>query len=171
VAWQDSMTLLLRQSINDIDDPTTYTDERLQLALVCGAFKVIGEFDFGNIYTVNLPGMTISPDPTVPVPPDYWFTNLTVMKTALDILSNNLRLAAAQAFSIKDIDVAVDLRAVAQYNQSILNDMKKYYEEASAQYRIGVYSAGQAIISPFNILAGGLRSPTYGMSDRNRMIW
>jgi hypothetical protein len=169
--WQDEMTVILRHTINDVDDPQTYTDSRLQLGLVVGAQFVNTEFDFTQPYTVSVIGLNISPDPTSLPAPDNWFINLTVMKTSMMMLSNDLKLAAQQAWTIKDVDVTVDMKEAYKARKMILDELKEYYEWAGMQYRIGVRSAGQAILTPFNILAGGMRAPLYGFSDRDRMIW
>ncbi len=169
--WQDEMTIILRHTINDVDDPQTYTDSRLQLGLVVGAQFVNTEYDFTQRYQVNIGTLSIAPDPTTLPTPDNWFVNLTVMKTALFMLSNDLKNASLSAWIIKDIDISVDLRELAKYKQILLDEMQKYYDWAGQQYRLGVHAAGQAILTPFNVLAGGYRAPLYGYTDRDRLIW
>lgn len=178
--WQDVMTTLLRHTINDVDDPQLYTDNRLQLAILTGAQFVNTEFDWKpNQYQISLPTLSISPDPTNPVNAgdqwlnlNNWFMNLVILKTSIIMFGNNLRTASMQAFAIKDIDVTVDLRAMATVNKQILDEMKEYYAEIGKQYRIGVRSPGQAILGPINILAGNWMSTQYGYGDsRSRVIW
>ena len=171
--WQDNMTTILRVSINDVDDPQTYSDSRLQLALIVGAFQVNTEFNFAADYTININQFSIHPDPTAGSSPDGWFINLTVMKSALSILSNDLKLASLQAWKIRDIDVDIDLREVAQVKKQLYDEAYKYYEWAGMQYRVGVYCSMQAILTPFNILAGNMRGGNYGwgQTDRDRVVW
>lgn len=173
MAWQDEMTIILRHTINDVDDPQTYTDSRLQLAILVGAHFVNTEFDWTpQTYTVNLGKLSLFPDPTTLSPEDGWFINLSIIKTSIIMFGNNLKSAAMQAFSIKDIDVTVDLRGVAVVQKQILDEMNKYYDQVSMQYRIGVRSPGQAILGPINILAGNWMSAQYGYGEaRDRIIW
>lgn len=178
--WQDVMTTLLRHTINDVDDPQLYTDNRLQLAILAAAQFVNTEFDWRpNEYQVSLPTLNLSPDPTTNgnngnqhLNLNNWFINLVILKTSIIMFGNNLRTASMQAFAIKDIDVTVDLRAMAVVNKQILDEMKEYYEKIGMQYRIGVRSPGQAILGPINILAGNWMSAQYGYGEpRDRIVW
>lgn len=171
MAWQDEVTTILRHTINDVDDPQTYTDSRLQLAFLVGAQFVNTEFDWTpNSYNVNLGQLSLSPDPTTI--PDNWFINLSVIKTSIIMFGNNLKNASNQAWMIKDIDVTVDLRAMAAVQKQILDEMNKYYAQVSIQYRLGVRNPGQAILGPINILAGSWMSAQYGWgSPRDRVVY
>src|SRR5690242_5214306 len=92
VAWQDQMTIMLRYTIGDVSCPNTYSDSRLQQALVIGAQYVSPSLNFSQQFTVNVVDIDISPDPTVSPTIDDWFTNLTVLKTAYQILFNEWKL-------------------------------------------------------------------------------
>jgi hypothetical protein len=176
MAWFDDMVTLLRYSINDVDTPQTYTDSRLQQAILVGARFVNREFDFTVEYNSDLNLLTLTPDPTtVQVGNDIrddWFINLTVMRSALFMLQNDLKLAGNSAWSIKDIDVNIDLRQLAEVKKKIYQEMVDYYDHQGMQYRCGVYSAGASILTPFNILAGNIRGgPMTSWTDRDRCIW
>jgi hypothetical protein len=173
MSWQTTMTTILRHTINDVDDPQTYTDSRLQLALLIGANFVNTELNWVNSYQVNIEQLSISPDPTSGAINDNWFINLTVMKTTIFMLTNDLAVAARSGFSMKDIDVTIDFREMYKARKLILDEMNKIYEQAKVQYQIGVYSAGQAILGPINCLAGNYRGTNayWGPSERSRSIW
>lgn len=173
MSWQTTMTTILRHTINDVDDPQTYSDSRLQLALLVGANFVNTELDWINKYTVNIEQLNISPDPTGSTPIDGWFVNLSVMKTTIYMLSNDMKMAANNAYLIKDIDVTVDFKEMYKAKKMILDEMNAIYDQAKIQYQIGVYSAGSAVLTPINILAGNYRGTNcyWGASERSRAIW
>ena len=180
MGWQDEMTTILRHTINDVDDPQLYTDSRLQLAILVGAQFVNTEFDwYPNTYQVNIGQLSLAPDPTTTAGSNFkeidlnnWFVNLTVLKTSLIMFGNNLRTASQQAFIIKDIDVVVDLRQVAAVNKQIYDEMVKYYDYVSMQYRSAVRCPGQAILGPINVLAGNWTSAQYGYGEvRDRIVY
>lgn len=173
--WQNDWTLMLRHVISDVDDPQRYTDDRLQTALLVGAQFVNNEFTLATTYNIDLSQLTLTPDPTIVgsnlATPDEWFTNLSVMKTSIIMLRNDLKLAALSAWKIKDIDVAIDLTAVANVSKELLKDVESLYDQARSQYMVGVNPQCSAILGAFNILAGGCRAPLYGYSDRDRMLF
>jgi hypothetical protein len=160
---------MLRHIINDVDDPQTYTDVRLQTALIVGAQFVTNEVNLVNVYTLDFNEITISPDPTVNADP--WMINLTVMKTSIVMMTNNLRLAGLSSFIIKDIDMMADTTSAARVSKELLDEIKEMYEHAKMEYMIGVAPQVSAILGAFNILAGGSRAPYYSYSDRDRLIW
>ncbi len=169
--WQDVWTVMLRYTINDVDTPQQYADARLQTALLVGAQFVNNEFSFQTKYNIDLIAITISPDPTLGPNPDEWMTNLTVAKTAIIMLRNNLKLAAISAWMLKDVDVTVDTRQVANVMKMLLDDIERWYEEARAQYAVGVNPSVSAVLTPINIFAGGSRMPMVGYDSRSRMVW
>src|ERR1035441_8802894 len=107
MSWQTTMTTILRHTINDVDDPQSYTDSRLQLALLIGANFVNTELDFVNKYKVSIEQLSINPDPTGGAIEDGWFINLSVMKTTILMLMNDLAVASRSGFSMRDIDVTI----------------------------------------------------------------
>lgn len=167
--WQDIWTIMLRHTINDVDSPQQYSDSRLQTALLVGAQFVNNEFSMATNYVIDLIGLTINPDPTNATA-DEWMTNLTVAKTSVIMLRNNLKLASLSAWTIKDTDVNIDLRKIADVTKQLLDDIEEWYEQARMVYCVGVNPSVQAVLTPINIWAGGSRLPMMGTS-RDRLVW
>jgi len=172
--WQTIWTLMLRHLINDVDSPQQYTDNRLQTALLVGAQFVNNEFTLQTSYVIDFIGLTITPDPTATTAngalADEWMTNLTVAKTAVIMLRNNLKLASLSAWTIKDTDVNIDLRQMAVVTKQLLDDIEEWYSLARMTYSVGVNPSVQAVLTPINIWAGGSRIPTCG-TTRDRLVW
>ena len=96
MAWQDVMIPMVRILINDYDDTNyVYEDDRVIQTIVVAAQLVQQEIDFSTIYTINIPLLTIAPDPTTV--PDDAFTNFTVLKTSCFIDQSTFRTKATVA--------------------------------------------------------------------------
>lgn len=169
--WTDILPLMLRHVINDVDTPQTYTDNRLQLALLVGAQFVTAEVNLSQKYQLDFIQVSINPDPTSQSAPDEWMMNLMVMRSSIMMLSNNLKVAANSAWVIKDTDMTADLRKVADVNKQLLDEIKGMYDHAKAEYMVGVNPQVSAVLTPFNVLAGGFRGPIYGYGTRDQLIW
>lgn len=169
MAWQDVVPTLMRYAINDVDDPQRYTDDRLETAWLVGLNYILNEFSFTNSYQLNLQTLSVNPDPVTYN--DMWPVNLAVMKAAIMMVSNDLRLSALQGWKIRDIDMQVDFTEMYKGNKIILDEMQKMYDRARLTYSMAVNPSHAAILTPFNILAGGYRMPYYDMSPRDRPIW
>lgn len=177
MSFLDMGTNMVRILINDMEDVPTYTDNRLQFALLIGAQFVNNEFTMQHNYIINLNTMTITPDP-VPendtTNSDGWMLNLSTLKTAIFMLRNDLKLAALSAWSIKDIDVNIDLRNLAQYKKALLDDLEKMWEIDRAQYAVGVSPSCAAVLTPINIwsyMGHQQNYGVYGTSGPRDHIW
>ena len=174
MSWQDVSVVQLRHAINDVDDPQRYTDSRLQLAWIVGASYVVNEFTLVSNYSVDIVGVDISPDPTAGSNRQYadaWAVNLITLRSAIMMISNDLKLASNSAWYIKDVHMSVDMRELHKANKIILDEAKEAYENLRMQYSLGVNPSVQAILTPINILAAGYRVPLYGYDVRDRMIY
>jgi len=81
MAWPDVIIPMVRILINDYDDTNyEYSDDRLQDTIVVAAQLVNQEINFDTVYTINIPLVTISPDPTIAV--DNAFVNFVTLKSA-----------------------------------------------------------------------------------------
>lgn len=175
MAWQDYAEIQLRHAINDVDDPQRYTASRLQLAWLVGATYVINEFTLATNYVVDIVSMTINPDPTgeatLNVGTDQWTVNLITLRSAIMMVSNDLKLAANSAWAIKDVHMAADMKELYKANKMILDEVKDMYDKIRMQYMVGVNPQLSATLTPINILAGGYRAPLYGYEARDRMLF
>lgn len=174
MAWEDYASIQLRYAINDVDCPQRYDDSRLQQAWLVGATYVVNEFTLASNYIVDIVAMTINPDPTENTETsvsDPWATNLITLRSAIFMISNDLKLAANSSFLIKDVHMQADMKELYKANKMILDEAKKDYENLRMTYQIGVNPNMQAVLTPINILAGGYRAPLYGYDTRDRLLF
>lgn len=175
MAWQDVAVPLLRYAINDVDTPNRYDNYRLQQAFIIGANYVVNEFTLATNYTVDVPGTGINPDPTgdstLGTGSDPWTTNLAVLRSAIFMISNDMKLAANSAWAVKDVHMSYDGKELYKANQAILKEAKDAYEQLRMTYQVGVNPNVQAVLTPINILSAGYRMPLYGYEARDRMIY
>ena len=63
--WQNEMTIIVRHLVNDLDSTSyTFTDSRLEEAVLVSAQLSALEIDFENTYTIDVDAVSLSPDPT-----------------------------------------------------------------------------------------------------------
>lgn len=159
--WQNEMTIMLRMIINDFDDPQSYTDIRLQQTLVVGAQFVNSSFNFSQLFTVDVSGIDLSPDPTVSPTIDDWFSNLTVLQTAVMIVRGELKAMSVGAIMFKEGSATVDMREGVKWKAGLLKEISDQFDHAKLTYQMAIRPSCAAIIGPFNILAGNFRAPYY----------
>jgi hypothetical protein len=163
MSWQVDMVLMFRSVIGDLDG-TKYTDERLKQVLVVGAYNVQNDADFPNTYTVNVGGVSISPDPIIQKDTD--FAILTVYKSACILIGSEAKTESANAISIKDGPSAIDLRGVSNSLMLLHKDICSKYEEILNKYRYESgngdgTSVGAAILSPYSPGGWGVSQNRY----------
>jgi len=95
MAWQDEAIPILRVLINDLAETPTYTDGRLEQALVVAAYMFPSDVDYENTYTVSVSSCTISPDPVTNS--DDIYVNFIVMKAACIMDFSTFRVEALRA--------------------------------------------------------------------------
>lgn len=176
MSWQEVVTPLVRYAINDVDAPQRYVDTRIQQAWLIGANYVSQEFTLPNNYAIDIVNTGISPDPTLigSQPGQYadpWMVNLSTLRSAIFMISNDLKLATNSAWYVKDVQIIADLREMYKANKMILDEAKENYENLRMTYQLGVAPNMQAVLTPINILAGGYRAPLYGFDTRDRMLF
>lgn len=156
MAWNDSMVLMLRLTIDDMDSTDyKYEDDRLEQQLLLAAQLMQGgEITFPNTYTISVSEITLSPDPTVVG--DNVFINLVVLKAACLLEKTETRLAAEQGIDISDVGSRIALTGRAQNKIALLQKggFCEDYKKAKQEYLLGVMNPGLAVLSPFRIFAG-----------------
>jgi hypothetical protein len=145
--WKIDLVLMLRSLIGDLDN-AKFTDERLKQILVCGAYNVVNDADFSQTYTIDVAGVTISPDPISGNDTD--FTTLTVYKSACILLGSEVKTEAANAISIKDGPSAIDLRGVTQNLNIMYKDFSTKYDDLLKTYQYNNTLVGQAVLGPYS---------------------
>jgi len=156
--WQSEMTTLLRVLIDDLSANPNYTDGRLVQTLAVAAQIVITDIDFPVNYSVDIQGLTISPDPTVRnVSRDENFINLVCFKAACIIERSEARTSVRQGIAIRDRSSSIDLRGSMDGRLKLIEKgWCAVYDEAKLDYQTGRSGviAGAAIIAPFRVFAG-----------------
>jgi hypothetical protein len=150
MSWQEEFPIIIRYMINDISAPQTYTDDGLRELALISALRTNAEISFPNMYTVDIVGSGLSPDPTA-APRDDNFISLVSLKAAYTLAFAEAKTSAGQGIAIKDGSSSIDLKGVAQYKFSLAQDLKSQYDDAKLAYQGGNHIIGSAILSPFRI--------------------
>ena len=147
--WQNEMKVIVRHLVNDLDSSDyTFTDRRLEEAVLVAAQLASLEIAFDNTYAIDVDSVSLSPDPTSGNKDDS-FINLVCLKTAQMLLGSELKTHSLNAISLKDGPSALDLRGIVSGLKILFDDINKKYEEATTQYKLnGV--VGQAILGPYS---------------------
>ena len=150
MAWQNEMTVIVRHLVNDLNSSDyTFTDDRLEEAILVSAQLSALEIDFENSYTIDVDSLTLTPDPTDSSNKDDSFINLVSLKTSQMLLSSELKTHSLNAISLRDGPSALDLRGIVTGLKILFDDINRRYEEAKTQYKLdGV--VGQAILGPYS---------------------
>lgn len=151
MAWQIEMVRLLRNLINDVATPYTYSDSRLEELVLASAHIVIQSHDFSTTYTVDIDESILSPDPTTGTK-DNDFIVLTVLKAGCLVDSSLLRSSAATGgIAVKDGPSSIDTKGtIAAYQYIFDRALCKEYQDASKQYAMTSTVGGHMILTPFS---------------------
>ena len=150
MAWENEMTLIVRTLINDLANPPTYSDSRIQQVIVVAGTYVQEEANLTTTYNIDVSAVTITPDPVSPTR-DTVFVGLTCLKAACFLDQSTFRTKAAMegirtalgsanlsiSGNLSGYKILLDQGPCAMYS-SLLND-----------WNIGNATAVQAILSPF----------------------
>ncbi len=149
MVWQTEMVRIVRHLINDID-AASYADDRLEETILVSAQLVLHEIDFDNTYTVDVDGLSLSPDPTGLANKDNAFINLICLKSSCVILSSEVRTHGLNAIKMSDGPSSIDMTGIAKNIEVSSKDMCARYDHAVMQYKAGGSIAGQAILGPYS---------------------
>lgn len=167
--WQTEMVLLVRAMLDDMDEPYTYTDERLQTLIALAAKVAKVEIQFRQDYTIASNPPTISPDPTDANTLDEDFQVLVSLK-AVCLLGGSKLNTAGIGDSITTVDGPTKI---------IIDGKSNGYKEAAAaacssyaaakkQYVNGTFTGGKVILSPFRV--GDHGNGGYYLGRRDNMF-
>lgn len=158
--WKIEMGTVLRVLLNDLTSPYQYSDERLYQLLTVAAQQVqSSNLSFPLIYQINIPQLTITPDPTNSDTQtrDDSFINLVTLKAACITSHGEARISAKQGISIRDGSSSIDLRGPLEGRLKLIQiGYCELYDQAKLEYqtaRIGTI-AGAAILTPFRVFSG-----------------
>ena len=151
MSWEGTMSTMVRHLINDVDSSSyTFSNDRIETAILVAAQLQLMNVDFSNEYTVDVETNTLSPDPTDTATKDNPFIALTSLRAASIILAAEIRKESGNAISIKDGPSAIDLRGVTSTLVTLYKDISAKYEHALLEYRAGNSVNGQSILGPYS---------------------
>ena len=148
--WQNEMTIIVRHLVNDLNSTDyTFSDDRLEEAILVSSQLSIVEIDFDQTYTVDVDTSSLTPDPTTSSDKDDSFINLVSLKTAQMLIGSELKTHSLQAVALRDGPSSIDLRGIVSGLKILFDDINRRYDEAVTQYKLnGV--VGQAILGPYS---------------------
>jgi hypothetical protein len=165
MAWETEMTLIVRTLINDLAEPPTYSDSRIQQVIVIAGTYVQEQANLPNYYEINVSAVTITPDPTTPVRDDL-FVGLTCLKAACILDQSTYRTKAALEgirTALGSANLAISGNSAAyRYILEFPGGPCALYEQLLLDWNIGNATAVAAVLSPF---VGNTFDPT--MVSRN----
>lgn len=151
MSWQGQMGTIVRHLVNDLDPSSyTYSDDRIETAILVASQLMIMNVDFNNVYDINVESCRLSPDPTDSGTKDNAFITLSCLRAACIIIGSEIRSESGNAISIKDGPSAIDLRGVTATLTVLYKDLCEKYENLLLEYRAGNSVAGHAILGPYS---------------------
>lgn len=151
MSWQGQMGTIVRHLVNDLDSSNyTYSDDRIETAILVASQLMVMNVDFNNTYDINVEACRLSPDPTDSETKDNPFITLSCLRAACIIIGSEIRSESGNAISIKDGPSAIDLRGVTQTLTVLYKDLCEKYEHLLLEYRAGSSVAGHAILGPYS---------------------
>lgn len=149
MAWQQELTVIVRNLINDLSETPTYSDARIQQLLAVAAQYVQFDVVLDHQYEVNVVNSSISPDPTIDS--DTIFISLTCLKAACLVDQSTLRTKASMegiraSLGSASLSVGGNL---AGYKMILDHGPCALYEELTSHWDVSNASAIHAIFSPF----------------------
>jgi hypothetical protein len=144
--WQDKSTIIVRSLINDLSESPTYEDNKIQQLFVVSAQLIKKEVEFSVVYTIDVVGIDISPDPCL----DDAFMTLVSLKTACLILGGELKVLANNSIKVTDAGASIDMTHSYTASRNLYDQLCKDYERAKMAYVLGNLNLIKAIITPYN---------------------
>lgn len=151
MSWDSVIVEITRLLVDDIDiDNQRYTDERLERAIIVGAYQLLKECEFDVTYTVDILAASISPDPTESANLDVSFVNLIALKASSLVYLSEMKTAALNAVKVTDGPSSIDYTQVATNMKALYEKANKTLEDAIFAYNAGQSVVGKAILSPYS---------------------
>lgn len=149
MAWQDEMIITTRVLINDLNSPYEFSDDRIEQILVVAGKYVQFDVELNKVYTIDVVGRTITPDPVSDQ--DNIFTSITCLKAACIIDQGTLRTKAA----LEGIRTALGPASLsfggslAGWQAIIDHGACSLYDELTSHWDVKNATAWSAVLSPF----------------------
>ena len=151
MAFIDDALIIVRNLINDTQAPQTYDDNRLQELILTAAYLVVTDItSLDTTYSVNISGLTISPDP-YNNGPDVVFTSFATLRAACLADQSLFRTRAMVAgISAKCGPAILDtMRHMDGFKELITIGPCATYEIMKKDFMFGSGKICQVIMSPF----------------------
>lgn len=156
MTWQTEIGTIVRHLIDDVD-AATYSDNRIETAILVSAQIMFVEVDFEQTYTINVDQGSLTPDPTDTSAKDDGFINLTALKTACIILGSELKSQSLSAIRVSDGPSSIDTTAISANIKFLYENACKKYEEYKFNFQAGNNNVGKAILTPYSPGAGSVQ--------------
>jgi hypothetical protein len=148
MAWDDTMPLILRNVIGDVNAPQKYTDDRLNETIIAAAQLILFRVPLPTTYSIDIGNITVSPDPTNPTTKDDAFVNFTILKAACMLMNAEVRVYGQQAIAIRDGTSAIDLKRDLKALHDIANSFCKELDKSVVDYYHSRGIPGRIIVGP-----------------------
>jgi hypothetical protein len=150
MAWQNEITNIVRNLIND-PDGDTYADSRVEQVILVAAQLLLNKVDFSNTYTIDVDLLSLSPDPTTVSPKDNDFINLVSIQAAVIFLKGEAKTLGAMSYKVTDGPSSIDVSAAYKAVQEQAKEMQDLLDWAILEFGTG-NSGGQAILTPYTVV-------------------
>lgn len=148
MTWQTEITPMVRYIIGDISTTPTYTDAKIQNAVLISAQLMTKEIDFGKTYVVDVGNSGLTPDPTDATRDDA-FISLVSLKTAWLIANSELRTYALTGMKVTDGPSTIDTTSMATQMKNVAASASKAYNDAARQYTLGNAIGAKIVTGPY----------------------
>lgn len=169
--WYEEVTLLLRHMIDDLSDTPKYSDDRLAQLFLLAAGYVQGEAQFYQHYTISIVGLSITPDPTIPIVADPMpgfssasnqfnvneaFLNLSLLKSTCLLASSGLLSLSKENLAVREAGYSFDGRGKLAGRKITVDTWCKAYEDAKWEFAVlHRLEPGRAILGPYRVFLDG----------------
>jgi len=151
--WSTDMVTMVRHLVNDTSEPYTYSDSKVQEALVISGLLVAQEYDFTTDYTFDIGTPSMSPDPIASSTYDGIAIALFTLKTACMLDTNRYQGAVLNlGVKVRDGDEEIDTRDGFRGYFDIINlgACKSYEKLITDKKVLKSMNLGKAIMGPIS---------------------
>lgn len=149
MAWQPTLTLIVRNLINDVNTPYEFSDSRIEQVLVVAGQYVQFDVNLTTRYEIDVINKTFNPDPVVSK--DDIFNSIVCLKAACIIDQGTFRTKAAlEGISTKLGPAVLNLSGTLQGWKSIIeHGACALYDQLTEHWDVQNATAWAAVLSPF----------------------
>jgi len=159
MSWSTDMTLIVRNMINDLSEPYTYTDARIQKAIVIAGQIQCSQMNFDYDYTFDISNSTITPDPTSY--PDLPFISIVSLQAVCIIIGGEYKIASQNSIRVTDAWSSIDMSAQSSALKGLYATFEQKLLEAKQQFAYGDMRALAAVLSPYTVSNNYFQQPFY----------